>query len=92
MIRNVHHFTTNLDEIQWILEELQKLVESYIKKTVNKYGDSHQIQIENLYNELLKLVQRFTGMEKNGIKDMTIPLKSHGALSENINWWNLQKN
>lgn len=50
MIRNVHHFTTNLDEIQWILEELQKLVESYMKKTVSKYGDSHQIQIENLYN------------------------------------------
>ena len=83
---------TTIEEVQWILDELQKLMDLYIKKTINKYGVSHQMQIENIHTELIKLIERFTGIERLGIKEATVPLKPHNnTFSENTNWFNMRK-
>ncbi len=40
---------------------------NYIKNTVEKAGVAHKIQIQNLYNEIVKLISRFSGIDKKWV-------------------------
>ena len=64
MIRNVHAFATSIEELDWILVEAEKIISSYIKMTVDEKYTSNKIQVENIYKELLKLIERFSGLNR----------------------------
>lgn len=50
MIRTVHTYMTNIEEVDWIMTETEKIMKAYLKNTVEKAGVAHKMQIENLYN------------------------------------------
>lgn len=64
MIRNLHSFATSIEELDWILVEAEKIISSYIKMTVDEKYTSNKIQVENIYKELLKLIERFSGLNR----------------------------
>jgi hypothetical protein len=75
MIKTVHSYMVSLEELDWIMSETEEIMREYMQTTLEKLGHSHKIQIENLYNELTKLIQRFSGIDKKELLTMTIPLK-----------------
>lgn len=57
-----------------------------MSNTMEKGGIAHKIQVENIYQELVKLVSRFSGVDKKWVWEMTVPLK------ENRKMMNMSRN
>lgn len=90
MIKNVYSFAVCLEDIDWIINEAEGIIKDYIHTIEGKGRTPHRIQIENIHSELLKLIQRFTGLEKDDITRI-FPQKNHQkALSENRNILNIR--
>ena len=67
MIRNLHSFATSIEELDWILVEAEKIMSTYIKMTVDEKYTANKIQVENIHKELLKLMERFSSLNKKEI-------------------------
>ena len=88
MIRNLHSFATSIEELDWILVEAEKIISSYIKTTVDEKYTSNKIQVENLHKELLKLMERFSGLNKKEIEEIKM---REQMMTENQNTMNMKK-
>lgn len=53
----------------------------------------HNILMNNLHQEIIKLISRFTGLDKKATLELTLPLKDHKKLhnNENVNLMNFKK-
>lgn len=72
-------------------------MENYIRCVGDKGGPAHKIQIDGLYQEMVKLATRFGGIDKKWVWEMTVPLKDNRKImnmsrnSENYNLMNFRK-
>ena len=87
MIRSLHSFATSIEELDWILLQSEKVLAEFLKIIVDTSNQSSKIQAENLHQEVVKLIERFSGLNKADIKEIG---KDYG-MTENHNTMNMKK-
>ena len=81
MIKNVYSFAVCLEDIDWIINEAEAIIKDYIHTIEGKGKTPHRIQIDNIHSELLKLIQRFTGLDKTDLTHIFHQRPQHKGLS-----------